>query len=90
MTPRHARTFNIPKVEGISEKTMTTHLALYEGYVKNLNGHYQALQNVCKENSEDVAIVSAAITKRIGFELAGVLNHERFLKYLKEVPLSVM
>lgn len=31
------KTFNIPKLKGISEKTIEEHLKLYEGYVKNLN-----------------------------------------------------
>lgn len=31
------RKFNIPKLEGISEKTIEEHLKLYAGYVKNIN-----------------------------------------------------
>ena len=31
------KTFNLPKLEGISEKQIKVHLALYEGYVKHVN-----------------------------------------------------
>ena len=32
-----AKTFNLPALPGLSEKQITVHLALYEGYVKNVN-----------------------------------------------------
>ena len=31
------KTFNIPKLEGISEKNIEEHLKLYKGYVNNTN-----------------------------------------------------
>ena len=32
-----AKTFNLPALEGLSEKQIKVHLGLYEGYVKNVN-----------------------------------------------------
>jgi len=37
MTQFIAKQFNIPKLKGISEKTIEEHLKLYAGYVKNIN-----------------------------------------------------
>ena len=32
-----AKTFTIPKLDGLSEKSVEEHLGLYAGYVKNFN-----------------------------------------------------
>ena len=86
-----ARTFNIPKVEGISEKTMEVHLGLYAGYVKNLNLHYEALKILEEQESKNmyVAPTITALTRRISFELAGVMNHELFFEVLEGGPAEL-
>lgn len=52
--------FNIPKLIGISEKTIEEHLKLYAGYVKNLNETLEGKQDI----------------RRLGFEYNGMKNHE--------------
>lgn len=69
--------FTIPTIEGMSEKTIEVHLGLYKGYVTNLNTQYQKIKEVCTQEGDTTAIVSA-LTRRIPFELAGVVNHERY------------
>ncbi len=75
------KTYDIPPVEGISEKAMEIHLGLYAGYVKHLNAHYDALRTACEQGGDP--LVLSALTRRIGFELAGIINHERFFETLE-------
>ena len=74
--------FTVPAIEGISEKSIETHLGLYEGYVSNLNAHYQKIKEVCGQGGDASALVSA-LTRRIPFELAGVINHECYFGALE-------
>ena len=77
--------FTIPVIKGISEKTIETHLGLYKGYVTNLNTQYQKIKEVCGQEGDTAAIVSA-LTRRIPFELAGVKNHEHYFGALEGGP----
>ena len=83
MNPYEPKTFNIPTIDGISDRAVAVHLGLYEGYVKNLNAHYTAIQG-----SKDNETVSA-LTRRISFELAGVVNHERYFGALEGGPTPI-
>ena len=80
------RQFSIGPIDGISEKTMETHLGLYAGYVKNLNAHYAALREACGKDAGDLTL--SALNRRISFELAGVLNHELFFRALDGGPAA--
>lgn len=77
--------FNIPPVEGISEKTINMHIDLYKGYVTNVNKHYNKIKEVCEADKGDVTTASA-LTRRIPFELAGVCNHEHYFGALEGGP----
>ncbi|MDD4989431.1 MAG: hypothetical protein PHV42_03325, partial [Candidatus Pacebacteria bacterium] len=63
--------FTIPALKGISEKTITEHLKLYAGYVKNANlilekiGEYMA-------DSEKNAYVLGELQRRFSFEFDGM------------------
>lgn len=70
-----AKEFAIPAIEGISREAIDVHLGLYQGYVSNLNAHYEQIERLRKDNPEDTMLVSA-LTRRIVFELAGVKNHD--------------
>ena len=72
------KSFSIPKIKDISEKAIEVHLGLYEGYVNNLNSHYEALKNC-----DGDPLVLSALTRRIGFELAGIKNHELYFETLE-------
>ncbi|MDE0243204.1 MAG: hypothetical protein OYG31_00580 [Candidatus Kaiserbacteria bacterium] len=74
------KTFSVPAIDGISEKTITTHLGLYEGYVTNLNAHYKQLEVL---GTGGDPLVTSAIRRRIQFELSGVINHEQYFGALE-------
>lgn len=60
------RTFNIPKLKGISEKTVEEHLKLYAGYVKNVND----------------LLTEKEYNRRFPFEFNGMRNHEIYFESL--------
>ena len=62
--------FNIPKLNGISEKAIEGHLKLYAGYVKNVN---ELLQE--KEYN-----------RRFPFEFDGMRNHEIYFTHFEGGP----
>ncbi len=74
--------FALPAIDGISEKTIETHLGLYKGYVTHLNMQYQKIKEMCEQEAGTTITVSA-LTRRIPFELAGVINHERYFGALE-------
>jgi len=67
-----AKTFNIPELEGISEKTISEHLGLYAGYVKHVNHIHTELKNVTDTYAQ------AEMQRRLGFEFGGMRNHEYY------------
>ena len=75
-----AKSFNIPHIEGISEKTIDVHLKLYAGYITNLNKQYEEMMN-CKDMA-----ATTAVLRRVSFELAGVENHNTYFSALEGGP----
>jgi Fe-Mn family superoxide dismutase len=64
---------------GISDKQVEEHLKLYEGYVKRTNALTEklfALANEGKASGADP--VYAELTRRLGFEYSGMVNHEYY------------
>ncbi|MBP9757022.1 MAG: superoxide dismutase [Candidatus Pacebacteria bacterium] len=70
-----ARTFNIPKLDGISEKSVEEHLGLYAGYVKNFNA-ISALLPEYAQDSEKHAHALSELIRRKSFEFDGMRLHE--------------
>jgi len=66
------KSFTIPVMEGISERTITEHLGLYAGYVKHVNHIHTEMANV----SDGYA--KAEMQRRLGFEFGGMRNHEYY------------
>ena len=66
--------FNIPKLKGISEKTIEEHLKLYSGYVKNVND----------------LLVEKDYNRRFPFEFNGMRNHEIYFSHFEggSTPLT--
>ncbi len=62
--------FDIPKLKGISEKTIEEHLKLYVGYVKNSNELLGAEE----------------YNRRFPFEFNGMRNHEIYFDSLSDGP----
>lgn len=77
-----AKTFNIPKLEGISEKNIEEHLKLYKGYVANTNTIFNKLAEL-KGDPEKNAYALAELQRRLGFEFDGMRNHEYFFASLE-------
>ncbi len=72
-----AKTFNIPKLKGISEKNIEEHLKLYSGYVKNANSLLEQVE-VLKKDSEKNAYLLGELMRRFSFEYNGMRNHEAY------------
>ena len=69
---------------GISNDQIEEHLKLYEGYVKRTNALTEKLEGMCKEGKASGADpVFAELTRRLGFEYGGMVNHEYYFANLK-------
>ena len=77
------KTFNIPKLVGISEKNIEEHLKLYKGYVTNSNLIFNKLSEL-KNDPEKNAFLLGELQRRFGFEFDGMRNHEYFFASLSE------
>lgn len=77
------KTFNIPKLTGISEKTIEEHLKLYKGYVTNTNLIFNKLQEL-KSDPVGNAYILAELQRRLGFEFGGMRNHEYYFSSLSD------
>lgn len=69
--------FDIPPIEGISEKTMQEHLGLYAGYVKNFMGICTLMGDLMKD-SEKNALALSELQRRLSFEFDGMRLHEYY------------
>jgi len=82
--PYGERSFDLHALDGISDAQIAEHLALYAGYVKQVNvlndnlaamiGHGQA----SGKNPE-----FAELTRRLGFEYNGMILHEHYFSNLR-------
>lgn len=74
--------FTIPKLTGISEKTIEEHIKLYAGYVKHTNlilDHITEFSN----DSEKYAYELGELQRRFSFEWCGMRNHEVYFSLLE-------
>ncbi len=69
--------FNIPKLEGISEKSIEEHIGLYEGYVKNFNAIGAKIEEYLKDSAQH-SIALSELTRRHSFEFGGMRLHELY------------
>ena len=74
--------FNIPKLKGISEKTIEEHLKLYGGYVKNTNTVLAKIDEYAKD-AEANAYALGEIQRRFAFEFNGMRNHEYYFSHFE-------
>ncbi|MEK7144520.1 MAG: Fe-Mn family superoxide dismutase [Patescibacteria group bacterium] len=78
-----AKTFNLPALEGISEKQIKVHLALYEGYVKNINLMMETLHGYAAygdKATEGDKLAIAELRRRFAFEFDGMRLHEFYFE----------
>ena len=71
------QTFNIPALDGISQKSIDEHLDLYQGYVKNFNAISANLLGYAKD-TETNAHALAELIRRRSFEFGGMRLHELY------------
>jgi Fe-Mn family superoxide dismutase len=70
-------------LSGISDKQLEEHLKLYEGYVKRTNALTEKLFGMCNEGKAAGSDpVYAELTRRLGFEYGGMVNHEYYFDNL--------
>lgn len=72
------KTFTLPQMEGLSEKQIKVHLALYEGYVKHVNLIADKLQDVRDGKLELDPYLVAELRRRFAFEFDGMRMHELY------------
>lgn len=73
--------FNIPKLEGISEKQIEVHLGLYAGYVKHVNLCRELIANL--KGDEKNAYAVTELRRRFAFEFDGMRMHEYYFESLE-------
>ena len=69
--------FDLPALEGVSQKSVEEHLGLYAGYVKNFNGIISLIGKLM-ENPEENAHALAELERRLSFEFGGMRLHEYY------------
>jgi len=67
--------FDIPKLNGISEKQIEAHLGLYAGYIKHVN----LIREKIQEFKGDDYVV-AELRRRFSFEFDGMRMHEYYFE----------
>jgi Fe-Mn family superoxide dismutase len=73
---------SIRELKGISEKTMTEHYKLYEGYVKKFNEIWEKLQTVDLASANQIFSDIRSLKVEMTFALGGVKNHEIYFGHL--------
>ncbi len=83
-----AKTFKIPKLKGISEKTIEEHLKLYQGYVKNANSILEKIPEYNGYVATDAfaPYVVGELARRFSFEYNGIRNHEVYFSAFEGGP----
>jgi len=76
-----AKKFNLPELKGLSAEQIKVHLALYEGYVKNVNLIMETLKGYAAygdKASEGDKLAIAELRRRFAFEFDGMRMHEYY------------
>jgi Fe-Mn family superoxide dismutase len=82
-TEYKAKDFKLSGLDGISDKTLEAHFALYQGYVKNTNMLNEQIMGKIQKGavgSKDPAY--AELTRHLGFEYGGMVLHEYYFENL--------
>lgn len=72
------KSFDIPKLDGISEKQIEIHLGLYAGYVKHVNLARELIHNLGEEEKNAYAVTE--LRRRFAFEFDGMRMHEYYFE----------
>jgi Fe-Mn family superoxide dismutase len=74
--------FNIPILNGISEKTIEEHKKLYAGYVKHANLITDHIKELSADAEKNVYEINE-LQRRFAFEWGGMRNHEVYFALLE-------
>ena len=77
--------FSLPKLEGISEKSVEEHLGLYQGYVKNFLGICTLIGDLMKDSEKNMHALSE-LQRRLSFEFDGMRLHECYFSQFEGGP----
>ncbi len=73
------KTFTIPELKGISQKSIDEHMKLYQGYVKHANLIIEKIAELSKDADANSYAIGE-IQRRFGFEFDGMKNHEYYFE----------
>ena len=73
---------SIRALDGISEKTMTEHYKLYQGYVNKYNEIMTKLESVDLKTANQVFSDLRSLKLDLTFAIGGVKNHEIYFEHL--------
>lgn len=76
------KTFTIPALNGISEKTIEEHKKLYTGYVKHANLIQEKLADYASDETKTYE--TGELYRRFSFEYNGIRNHELYFSLLEK------
>jgi len=71
-----AKKFDLPTLDGISDKQMEVHIGLYEGYVKHINLLREQIADLTEQDPEKYKFAIESVRRRMGFEFNGMRMHE--------------
>ena len=77
------QTFNLPELQGLSEKQIKAHIGLYEGYVKHINVLREQIKDLEATDKEKYAYAIMETRRRLGFEFNGMRMHEYYFEQLE-------
>lgn len=83
------KTFSLPALNGLSEKQIKVHLALYEGYVKQANLIMEKLAAARAGQLELDPYIVAELRRRFAFEFDGMRMHEYYFSQFEGGPASL-
>jgi Fe-Mn family superoxide dismutase len=83
------QTFDLPDLEGLSEKQVKAHLGLYEGYVKHTNLLREQIHDLESLDKEKYAYAIMELRRRLGFEFDGMRMHEYYFTQFEGGPNSI-
>lgn len=75
-----ARKFDLPALEGISQKSVDEHLGLYQGYVKNFNAISKLTAELATADWEKNMHAVSELVRRRSFEFDGMRLHEYYFE----------
>ena len=84
------QTWNLDRLEGISNKTLEAHFKLYEGYVKNTNLLREQIAEVAARGGlKGTDPKFAGLKRRLSYEFNGMRLHELYFDNLANDPSEI-